>query len=87
MPQKGSNYRTDERLLYKQKRLLIGQADQALCQVSNKHQQDGVIVESTRVQSVRNRHISTSEAVKAVDIFPSLQSVVLDDSFLEFERQ
>lgn len=31
--------------------------------------------------SEKHRHISTSEAVKAIDIFPSLQSVVLHDSW------
>lgn len=53
MPQKGSNYRMDGRLLYKCKAAdRPGRA--CWCQVSNKYQQDRVTAELPRVDSVRN---------------------------------
>ena len=53
MPQKGSNYRMDGRLLYKCKAAdRPGRA--CWCQVSNKYQQDQVTAELPRVDSVRN---------------------------------
>lgn len=78
MPQKGSNYRMDGRLLYKYEA-----ADRpgrpCWCQVSNKYQQDRVTAELPRVDSVTNtdtfqhqKQAKTREETKAIDIFWSL---------------
>ncbi len=78
MPQKGSNYRMDGRLLYKYEAAdRPGRA--CWCQVSNKYQQDRVTAELPRVDSVRNadtfqhqRQAKTRGETEAIDIFWSL---------------
>jgi len=78
MPQKGSKYRMDGRLLYKHKA-----ADRpgrpCWCQVSNKHQQDRVIAKLPRADSVRNtdtfpfqKRAKNRRRNKTIDIFLSL---------------
>lgn len=75
MPQEGSNYRMDGRLLYK-----CEAADRSgrscWCQVLNKYQQDQVTAELSRGRhSQEHRHISTQEAAQkqkktaAIDFF------------------
>lgn len=78
MPQKGSNYRMDGRLLYKYEAAdRPGRA--CWCQVSNKYQQDRVTAELPRVDSVRNtdtfqhqKQAKTRGETEAIDIFWSL---------------
>lgn len=75
MPQKGSNYRTDGRLLYKYEA-----ADRPgrprWCQVSNKYQQDRVTAETPRLDSsqeqthfnIRSRQKQEQRNTEAIDI-------------------
>lgn len=74
MPQKGSNYRMDGRLLYKHEAAdRPGRA--CWCQVSNKYQQDRVIAELPCMDSVTFQHqkeAKTREETEAIDIFWSL---------------
>ena len=83
MPQKGSNYRMDGRLLYKYEAAdRPGRA--CWCQVSNKYQQDRVTAELPRVDSVWNtdtfQHQKQAKArgeTEAID----MESAVLPDCF------
>lgn len=93
MPQKGSNYRMDGRLLCKYEAAdRPGRA--CWCQVSNKYQQDRVTAELPGVDSVWNtdtfQHQKQAKArgkTEAIDIFFFLESAALPDCFQMIKRE